>query len=214
MKVVLILIVLTGFASASGTLRGESGGVGYALPATDAVFDSYAYNADDVFTSIPASHGDYAVVDDFGYTGVYIRSYTCWAVTTAVPPTELELLVVPDDSGPDGAPILQTSYPCIAWDSGFTFYNYTVWRTNLDMSMDPLTTYDTVWLGTHRNDGSTWYPLCGTTVSGIEGHRTTSSGWGWAPLSSSLQTGDLFKIVRDQFVALERTTWAGIKSGF
>ena len=214
MKVFLILFVLTGITLASGTLRGEPGGVGYALPATDAVIDSYAYNTDDMFTSIPASFGDYAVVDDFGYTEAYVRSYTCWAVTTASPPTELELLVVPDDSGPDGAPIFQTSYPCVTWDTGFTFYSYPVWITHLDMSMDPLITYDTVWLGTHRNDGGSWYPACGTTVSGIEGHRTTSAGWDWAPLSSSLQTGDLFKIVSDQTVALERTTWAGIKSGF
>ena len=214
MKLFAVLVLMACVAFASDTLRGEPGGVGYALPATDAVYDSYAYNADEVFSTIPASFGDYAVVDDFGYTGAYIRSYTCWAVTTASPPTELELLVIADDSGPEGAPILQTTYPCAAWNSGFTFAGYTVWVTHLDMSMDPLTTYDTVWLGTHRNDGGSWYPACGTTVNGMEGYRTTSAGWAWAPLSSSIQAGDLFKIVRDQTVALERITWAEIKNMF
>lgn len=213
MKIFVVLVTVVCVAFASDTLRGEPGGVGYALPATDTVYDSYAYNADEVFSSIPASFGDYAVVDDFGHTWTYIRSYTCWAVTTDSPPTELELLVIADDSGPEGAPIIQKTYPCAAWDSGFTFASYTVWVTHLDMSTDPLTTYDTVWLGTHRSGGS-WYPACGTTVDGMEGYRTTTAGWNWAPLSSSIQAGDLFKIVRDQTVALERITWAEIKSSF
>ena len=71
----------------------------------------------------------------------------------------------------------------------------------------------TMWLGSHRNDGSNWYPLFGTIVTGSEAYRTVAAGWAWAPLSSSLVAGDLFKVI-DGTVSLNRTTWAGIKNMF
>ncbi|MCD4707047.1 MAG: hypothetical protein K8S62_04835 [Candidatus Sabulitectum sp.] len=213
-----VIFVVAGMAFAFDSFPGESSGVGYLLPGTDDVFDSYAYKESEVFSSVPAAYSEFAVCDDFTATGsgdVIIDTYTSWGFTTGSNPAELELLVIADNSGPDGAPVSQTSYPCTLYDSGFTYAGYTVWVTVMDLSSDPAVVMsgETVWFGHHRNDGGTWAAGCGTTVTGSEGYRTVASGWAWAPFSESLESGDIFKIVEGS-TSLERSTWAGIKNMF
>ncbi len=219
MKFLVVLLAVAALGFASDTLTGHSGGVGYALPETDDTLDTYAYNDGEVFSSIPASFTDYAVVDDYTAAvdaDAILETYTCWAVTTASAPTALELLVVEDASGaPSGAPVSQVSYTTAAASSGFTFGSYDVLIAVMDLTSDepviPIGT--TMWLGSHRNDGSNWYPACGTTVTGSEAYRTVAAGWAWQTISASLQSGDLFKVI-DGTVSLNRTTWAGIKNMF
>lgn len=202
--------------AADDTLTGQAVGTGYSLPGNDDSYDSYAYNNDEILSSIPASFTDYAVVDDFVHSGfTYIETYTTWGVTTGAAPTALEVLVVTDSSGPDGAPVSMNSYPCTATDSGFTFAGYTVWLVSIDLYSIPITIPSglTVWLGTHRNDGVTWYPACGATVTGMEAYRTVAAGWAWEPISASIESGDLFKVLV-LWTALERSTWASIKNSF
>ena len=219
MKFFVVLLVVVALSFASSTITGHSSGMGSVPPATDDIFDSYAYDLATVFSSIPASFTDYAICDDFTYasSAVAIDTYTHWAVTTASNPTEVELLVMNDASGPDGAPVSQVAYPTTVTNSGFAFGSYSVWQAVIDLSAAPVevTAGATVWLGPHRNDGSNWYPGAGTTVTGSEAYRTVAAGWAWEPFSNSLETGDIFKIVEGTIVSsLERNTWAGIKNMF
>ena len=129
----------------------------------------------------------------------------------------MELLIIEDSNGPDGPPISQDSYNCTIIDSGFSFASYIIWVAILEVETLYLPSNETVWLGSHRNDGDNWYPACGTAVSGSEAYRTLAAGWSFEPLSSSMEYGDLFKIISDtppQGVSLERNTWAGIKTAF
>ena len=206
-------------ASASGTLTGhaEGEGGGFVFPETDMVMDSYAYNPGQVMSQLGASFGNYAEVDDFHYQygpGFWLEYYICWGVTTASPPTHLQLLAVDDNNGvPDGAPISQTLYTVDCLNSGYTFAGYTIWATELYLLDNPDFT-SPCWFGAYRADGSSWYPVGGTTVTDSEAYRTTSVGWEWQPLSGSLGAGDLFKILGNYQLPLERETWAGIKSSF
>jgi len=219
--VVLLAVAAMGFAS-DDTLIGHPGGVGYPMPGTDDTLDTYAYDAGTAFSaSLPASFTDYAVIDDFTEAtdaDASLDTYTCWAVTTAALPTELEVLVVADASGvPSGAPTSQSSYTATVTDSGFTFGSYALYVAVIDLTSDPIAVPfgTTVWLGSHRNDGSNWYPSCGTTVTGTEAYRTVAAGWTWEAMSVSIEAGDLFKIVEGTpGSALSRTTWAGIKNMF
>jgi len=219
MRLFVIILAVVGMAFASGTISGEPGGVGHALPETDDVLDTYAYDTGTSFSTIPAASSDYAVCDDYTASGSgdsIIDTYTTWAVTTAANPTALELLYIADNSGPDGAPVSQTSYPAAVSNSGHMFGSYIVWIAVMDLSSDPAVVLngETVWLGAHRNDGSNWFAGCGTTVAGSEGYRTLAAGWDWAPFSGSLVTGDLFKIIEGIDTSLSRSTWAGIKNMF
>lgn len=218
----LLIFLVIGNASASGSISGHPGGAGggFVFPETDYYYDSYAYNQSEQMSTIGASFDDYAAIDDFtwGVDGtVYLGGYTCWGVTTGSAPTSLELLVVGDASGtPDGAPISQDSYPVTCVNSGYTFGGYIIWVAVMDLSSNPEVATP-VWLGSHRADGVSWYPLGGTTVTGSEGYRTLAAGWSWEPFSVSLEAGDLFKVIADYCwwpPAIARTTWAGVKSSF
>ncbi len=185
------------------------------FPATDYIYDTYAYQHSQITSTVGASFGDYAVVDDFTFSGS-VYGYTCWGVTTAGPPFELELMLVPDGGGaPQGGPASTRVYAAGIADSGFSFAGYTVWIAELNLSPSPLIEAGTWWLGSKRTDGSNWYPMAGTTVSGSEAHRTLSAGWSWQPYSQSIEEGDLFKIIESTPPSsLERQTWAGIKLSF
>jgi hypothetical protein len=220
---VLLAVVAVGFASGPCLISGHSSGFGYPLPEFDDVLDTYAYTTGDVLSSIPASFGDYAAVDDYTAAtdaDAVLSTYTCWGVSTATAPTALELFVVADSSStPSGAPISQTSFTALSSTTGFTFGSYPVLLYVLDLSSDTISVAPgaTVWLGAHRNDGSNWYPLCGTTVTGSEAYRTTAAGWSWASFSStSIPAGDIFKIIEGSPASssLNRSTWAGIKNMF
>lgn len=217
MKLFVVLLAVAGLAFASGTISGRPGGSGggFVVPETDDLLDSYAYNQAEQMGTIGASFDDYAAIDDFDPPTVdadaTLTGYTCWGVTTGATPTALELLVVADASGvPDGAPISQNSYTASCGSSGYTYGGYTIW-----VAVIPATDVVALpcWLGSHRNDGVSWYPVGGLTVTGSEGYRTQAAGWAWEPFSGSLEAGDLFKVV-DGSVSLERSTWAGIKNLF
>ena len=218
MRLFTLALVLTAVAFATGTLSGEvTGSASYTLPETDDLLDSYVFNEDELFSTIPAAFDDYVVVDDYTASSgeSVIGYYRCWGLTTSSNPTELELFAVEDASGPSGAPFSMTSYPCVIINSGFIFAGYTVWMAEMDLSSYPILVFGgtTIWLGSHRNDGNTWYSACGTTVTGMNAHRTLAAGWAWHDIADSIEAGDLFKTLED-YVSLERTTWAGVKSSF
>jgi hypothetical protein len=219
---VLLAVAVAGFAS-DAVITGHPGGAGYPLPEFDDVLDSYAYNDTTAFsTSLPASFGDYALIDDFSEVTLdadaSIATYSCWGVTTASPATALEILVVADSSGvPTGAPISQTSYTAASGNSGFTFGSYPIYLSIVDLSSSPVAVPygTTVWIGAIRADGSNWYPSCGTTVRGSEAYRTVAAGWSWEAISGSIEAGDIFRVIEGTpGTSLSRTTWAGIKNMF
>jgi len=219
MKLYFVLAVAAGITVASppGTLRGEPGGVGYPLPATDYYHDSYACAAAEQMSSIGASFTNYAVCDDYNGVQVLLTTYTTWGVTTGTTPTELEIMIIPDDSGVPSAsgPSSQVSYPATLTDTGMTYGSYAIWLAVIDLSAASVEIDSPVWIGPHRADGVSWYPIGGTTVTGSEAYRTVAAGWAWAPFSGSLVAGDLFKILEGSpYSALERNTWAGIKNMF
>jgi len=220
MKLVFVLLAVVAMAFASSTISGDlRGSASFTLPATDDELDSYAFDAGTAFAaSIPASFTDYAVVDDFTASGGEntITSLTCWGLTTGAAPTALEVLVVADASGPDGAPISADSYPCATSASGYTFAGYDILTTVIDLSGNPIVVADgvTVWLGSHRNDGVTWYPDLGTIVTGMNAYRTQAAGWAWEDIATSIEAGDLFKVIEGDYTSLDRNTWAGIKNMF
>ncbi|PIE53412.1 hypothetical protein CSA37_01785 [Candidatus Fermentibacteria bacterium] len=222
MKLLAVLVCVAGLAFASGTLSGEAGGFGggATAPQTDDELDTYAYNQSEQMSSIGASFGSYATIDDFTYgpTDVSIETFTCWGVTTASTPTELELYVVADNNGvPEGDPVQQPSVSLTCDDTGFTYGSYTVWLAVMDFTGSPVAVTTPVWLGSHRAGGSsdTWYPVGGTTITGSEGYRIESAGGSWVPFSStSIGEGDLFKTIDGTASFLSRNTWAGIKSNF
>ena len=218
MKLFAVLLCVAGLAFASGTFSGAPGGTGGGsfVPETDDQLDSYAYSAAEQMSTIGASFGDYAAIDDFTPpydAGYLINTYTGWAVTTGSTPTTLELLVVADASGlPSGAPISQVGYPTTCGNTGFTYGGYPIWLA--EITVGGLNVDSPVWLGHHRAGADTWYPVGGLTVTGSEGYRTTAAGWAWAPFSAELEPGDLFKVIDGTPVSLSRTTWAGIKNLF
>ncbi len=218
MKLVFVLLAVAAMAFASSTISGEAGGVAnYTLPSTDDVLDTYAYNAAEQMSTIGASFDDYATVDDYNGIDGNITSYTCWAVTTVAAPTALEIMVVADDAGVPSAsgPTSQTSYPAVCSDTGMTYGSYAIWIAVIDLSADPILAMSPLWIGIHRADGSNWYPVGGTTVTGSEAYRTEVAGWSWAPFSASLVSGDLFKVIEGTpYSSLNRSTWAGIKNLF
>jgi len=218
MRTLAVLLAAAAAALCSSTLSGElRGRGGLDLPETDYVIDSYIFIPGEQMDTIPASFGDYAVVDDFVpiTDGVAVLlEYTTWGVTTdGYVPSEMALLVVDDDLGePEGAPISQELYQMEAYDTGFTFYEYTVWRGEMCL-IKPYTEVSTpVWLGPQRQDGAKWYVMGGVTISGSEAYRTVSYGWSWEPFSESLQAGDIFKVIEGSYSDLQRSTWGGIKA--
>ena len=218
MKLVIVLLALAALAFASGTITGQAGGVAdYAPPATDSTLDSYAYNAAEQMSTIGASFDDYAAVDDYNGISSSIDTYTAWGVTTASAPTALEIMVVADDSGVPSAsgPTSQTSYTATLTDTGMIYGGYPIWIVFIELCAAPISVTAPVWIGLHRADGSDWYPIGGTTVTGSEAYRTLDAGWSWEPFSYSLVEGDLFKIiVGPPYSSLNRSTWAGVKSAF
>lgn len=217
MRLLLVLFAVVAISFASGTLRGAPGGeASYTLPETDDLLDSYAYVAAEQMSTIGASFGDYAACDDYNGPHAYLETYTTWGVTTGAVPTELEVLIVPDDAGAPSAsgPSSQVAYPTTFGDTGFTYGSYPIWIAVIDLSAAPVE-IDATWIGPHRNDGVSWYPIGGTTVTGSEAYRTLVAGWAWEPFSQSLVAGDLFKVLDGElYNALDRNTWAGIKSMF
>lgn len=220
MKLFAVLLAVTGFAFASATFSGHGGGMGggAVYPETDDLLDSYAYNEAEQMSTIGASFGDYAAIDDFTYSpgnDITLTNYVGWGVTTASTPSALNLLVVEDDGGvPTGAPDI-TSYSISAGNTGYTYGGYTIWMVEFDLSSTPVVD-DPVWLGHHREGADSWYPIGGTTVTGSEGYRTTEAGWNWIPFTGGpdpLEAGDLFKVIEGT-VSLQRNTWAGIKNMF
>ena len=217
MKFFAILLAVAGMAFASGTLTGSAGGTGggFTRPGTDDILDSYAYNQAEQMGTIGASFTDYAIIDDYYGGNANMDSYTCWGVTTASVPTDLELMIVADASGvPSGAPISQDSYSVTTVNSGYTYGSYPIWIATFDFTSSPVYIDSPTWLGSHRNDGSSWYPIAGLTVTNSEGYRTLGAGWAWEPFSNSLEAGDLFKIIEGEPTSLSRDTWAGIKNMF
>lgn len=219
MRFLMVSLILASSVLAADTITGrpDGPGGGFIFPQTDMVMDSYAYNPSEVMYTLGASFGDYAEIDDFTYpygSGFWLEYYFCWGVTTGSPPTELQLLCVADDGGvPSGAPISQVSYPTDCLNSGYTYAGYTIWVAEMYLLDNPY--FDSpCWLGSHRADGGNWYIAGGTTVSGSEAYRSTSAGWNWQPISSTIEYGDLFKIFGNYVISLQRTTWAGVKSSF
>ncbi|MCK5840852.1 MAG: hypothetical protein KAH31_01690 [Candidatus Sabulitectum sp.] len=218
MRIFLVLFAVVAISFASGTLRGAPGGeAGYTLPGTDDELDSYAYAAAEQMSTIGASFTDYAVCDDYNGIHAYLETYTTWGVTTGAVPTALEVLIIPDASGAPSTsgPSSQVSYPATLTDTGMTYGSYAIWLAVIDLSATPVEIDAPVWIGPHRNDSVSWYPIGGTTVTGSEAYRTLAAGWAWEPFSNSLVAGDLFKVLEGiPFTALERNTWAGIKNMF
>lgn len=219
MRYLISLLCVVSLAGASGTLTGHTGGSGggFHFPETDFLLDSYAYNPSQVMSTLGASFGDYAEVDDFDYqygSQFWLEYYVCWGVTTGSAPVEMDLLYVEDNGGaPYGPPITQTTYSADCLNSGYTFAGYTIWIAELYLLDNPW--FDSpCWLGAQRNDSGNWYPVGGTAVTGSEAYRTTGSGWAWQPFSSSLEQADLFKIFGNYGLQLQRDTWAGIKNSF
>ncbi|MCK5840854.1 MAG: hypothetical protein KAH31_01700 [Candidatus Sabulitectum sp.] len=216
MRLVTLLLALTAIAFASSTLSGEvSGSATYTLPETDDIHDSYAFTEDECLETCPGSFSDYAVCDDLSLGGsTVIYGYTHWGVTTGACPVSLELLVMLDSSGtPAGAPVSQETYPCDFTNTGFTFASYPIYM--IEMDLGDLYIAASTWIGARRNDSNSWYPMCGSTVSGSEAYRTTAAGWDWEPLSKTMESGDIFRIIEGfPIPSVGRTTWAGIKSGF
>lgn len=220
MKLIAVLLAITGFAFASVTFSGHGGGPGggAVYPETDDLLDSYAYSQAEQMSTVASSFGETAAIDDFTYAGdadVTITGYVVWGVTTTSVPSALNLLVVEDDGGlPTGAPTF-TSYPINTGNTGYTYGGYTIWMVEFDLSDNPEVVIP-VWLGHHREGADSWYPLGGTTVTGSEGYRTTEAGWNWIPFSGGpepLPSGDLFKVIEGT-VSLQRNTWASIKNMF
>lgn len=214
--VVLCSFVTISFAYTA--LCGEPHGIpNYTLPGTDDILDTYAYNITEQMGVIAGSYGIIAAVDDYNGVNANIHTYTMWAVTTVAPPTTIQMLVVPDDSGVPSAagPSSQNSYPVSCTDTGITYSGYPIWLSVVDCSAAPIPVSTPIWLGTFRNGSSDWYPVSGTTVTGIEAYRTVTSGWVWEPFSNEFEAGDLFKIIEGEpESSLSRSTWAEIKLMF
>jgi|GEM_PF-1894088 len=218
MRTLAVLLAAAAAALCSSTLSGElRGRGGLDLPETDMILDSYIFTPGEQMDTVPASFGDYAVIDDFTYgtdAQAELYLYTTWGVTTsASSPLEMALLVVDDYMGvPQGEPISQESYPVDISYTGYMYYGYPVWQAEMDLSYYWVEVSTPVWLGPQRTDGKNWYVLGGVTVSGSEGYRTLEAGWDWQPFSESIPTGDIFKLIEGYSYALQRTTWGGIKA--
>lgn len=214
--VLLCLVAVTSYAT--GTFGGPTGGSGggYLSPPTKDVLCSYIYNPDEQMDDVGASFSEFATIDDYNGPAGDIESYTCWGISQSSPPSTLDLLVVEDfSSTPAGSPVSSYSYDVDPVNSGYTYGGYTIWVVVLDLSANPLAVDGSVWLGTYRSDGSSWYPMGGTTVEvhDTEGYRTVADGWQWEPFSESLQAGSLFQIIQGTpGSTLNRNTWATIKS--
>lgn len=219
MAILVFLCLASSYSPDLSILTGEGGITGEVVPfpETDDIVDSYAYNQAEQMSTIAGSFSECATIDDFDMGSpaedIFICGYNCWGVTTSSIPTTLEFLIVEYSGGqPVGAPLSQETYSVQCIDTGFTYYEYTVWYACLDLP-DFLDIPHPCWLGSHRNDGMDWFPIGGLTVSGSEGYRT-QGGWSWEPFSSSIEYGDLFKIIYGSTSDLDRYTWAKIKATY
>ncbi len=212
MRFLMPVLALAVIAFAAPQISGTSSGSGVFIPETDDIFDSYVYDAT-VCSSIPASFGDYRVVDDFqNSSDVTIGSFIYWGLTTGAVPTSLNLMCFENNAGMPGTEVFQTSYPITTGPSGFLYAGYTVYTTTMVASV-PVPANTPHWFGFHRPDANTWYVGIGPIVTGFEAHRTLAAGYAWQPMSSSIQAADLFKVIEGT-VSLDRSTWAGIKNLF
>ena len=211
MKFLVLVFIVTGFAFASSSLSGTSAGTGIWFPETDDVLDTYTYG-DDVCGTIPASGGDFRVVDDFQTAkGATIASFSYWGVTTGAVPTSLNLMQFADAAGTPGTEVFQTDYSIATSNSGFTYAGYIVYKADMAVNL-PLAT-GTYWFGFHRPGTDNWFVGIGPSVTGYEAYRTVAAGYAWEPCSTSIEAADLFKIIEGA-TALERTTWGSIKNLF
>lgn len=220
MKLFVVLLAVASMAFASATFTGEvRGSGGLDLPEVDIEIESYPYDPGDQMSTIGASFGDYAAIDDCNYgldAELWITLYLTYGVSTSgSAPSELALLVVEDDGGvPTGAPLSQDVYSVTSGNTGYTYGGYTIWQVEMAWSVGEVGISTPVWLGPQRQDGSNWYPIGGLTVTGSEGYRTVAAGWDWQPFSQELEEGDLFKIIEGEPQALQSNTWGGIKALF
>ena len=213
MKLFAVLLAVSAMAFASGTFTGEISGSYRGYSATDAELTSYVYDESEQLSSIGASFGDYAVVDDYNGVAAEVDTYVTWGISTGAVPTELNFMVVADVMTSD-TPVINAPYPVTLVDTGVTYGGYAIWETTMDLSATPVAVTPGIWLGPHRDSTVTWYPVAGSTVTGSEAYRTLAAGWAWEPLSTSIAAGDLFAVVEGIPTSLSRSTWAGIKNNF
>jgi hypothetical protein len=213
MRHIPILLFVVGLAVADPPeLTGEPGGTGFGFPATDWILDTYAYSQSSSCTTIPASFTDYRVVDDFVRTSsCYVTGITNWFVTVHYTPTSLNIMCFANDDGMPGTEIFQTPHAVACSNSGYMFSSYIIYIAEMPLSQ--AFSPGTRWIGMHRVDGSSWYVMVGTILTGSEAFRTVAAGYSWEPCSSSIGAVDIFKIIEGS-TALDRSTWGGIKNLF
>jgi len=226
MKLFLVLFVCVAASFASSTLTGPIGGeYNLNLPSTDDVVDTNAYESATMYTTAYGSSGDYYVAEDFTPSGnFYITDVSWWTITTAATPAPSGVEVIfYTDAAPGPGSVLWSGVPIALnhIDTGVTFAGYVVWLTTATL---PDTDYftansgTTYWVCMHRTDGSNFFIVLDTVVRGTECYRVDVTGGSYVPGSTTgsplYDPADVFQIIEGTTTALDRSTWADIKTIF
>lgn len=226
MKLFFVVLFVVATASlASSTLTGPIGGrYTLEMPATDDLIDSNAFFEPDMYTTAFASYDDYYMAEDFTPSMIDydVTDVTWWMVTTgAVPtPSNLEVLFY-SDAAPGPGTLLWTGVPTAIQldDTGVTFAGYAIWQTKVTL---PDTDYFVAsagvpyWVSIHRTDGTNFFIILDSIVVGTECYRIVAAGDPWvAGSTTGYPATDVFQIIEGTpVVALDRSTWADIKTVF
>ena len=219
MKLLVVLLVIVAMSFASSTMRGEFEGTPNPMPGTDDVVDTNAYDAATAFDTAYAIFTDFWVADDFTPPADYtIEILTLWDLSTGAMPTSVDAYIWADDAPGPGAELWTDAVSggdLVHNATGVTFAGYMIYMTVASL---PNTDYFTALSGTtywttfQRTDGTNFYCIQDTGVTGTECYRDIGSGW--VPGSTTgYPATDMFRIIEGT-LPLDRDTWGTIKALF
>ena len=212
------LAILASLVLAQSSIEGHIEGVHIPMPATDAIIDTNAYDADHVYSTAFAIFSDYWVADDFTNANLTVpEELIFWALTTGVNPTDMDVYFWADGAPGPGVELhtenVSGSNLTLTY-CGVTFAGYPVFILEASLTgyfdAAPGTTF---WTTVQRDDGSNLYAIMDDEVAGSECYRDIGSGW--VPGSSAgYDPTDMFRIIFGWVAPLDRDTWGSIKKSF
>jgi hypothetical protein len=194
------------------------------LPSTDDVIDTNAFNAAHLYGEPFGIYSAYWTADDFiASSDVEISKLTYWVVTSAAPPTSVDIVFW--DDGAPGPGTELASYSVSGSDLSLTITGITVSGYPVYILEASLPTGDyffafgglTYWTAVQRSTGGDLFAVMDDQVRNEECYRITSSGGPWVAGSTvgSNPPTDMFRIIEGQAAsAFQESSWGAIKAGF
>ncbi|OPL18418.1 MAG: hypothetical protein AVO35_06125 [Candidatus Aegiribacteria sp. MLS_C] len=214
----LLVLILPALSLAGSDHLGfvHPSGPGHGGP-TDAIVFDQGYS----FAALVNGYQHIQMADDFILSAdASIQNIRMWVIYVSTPPTSYDLAIAQDngDSDPNTATtIWSENVPCTHVDTGDDQWGYDIWETTFEISETDV--YPSLTAGVRYwlifNFTATEYWLVEDPVWGSYAWTSDGSTWYRTDSPSTFDyAADAFFQLYDTPVALDRETWANIKTMF